>query len=165
MRYILGLLAIVFLTGCMTVRTYEIEKPRIDTEIEGNRGVLFGTAKIEPKKSNLGPTRKISVVEIEFGSFKKKAKEDSVLTQEIGFVGDDSNAEEVTIEQLFVPEASQDQSEYSLYTVQKNDTLQKISHKFYGTTRKWKSIYNYNKDVLKSPNKVYPGIELKIPSL
>ncbi|PIQ88790.1 MAG: hypothetical protein COV72_06520 [Candidatus Omnitrophica bacterium CG11_big_fil_rev_8_21_14_0_20_42_13] len=49
------------------------------------------------------------------------------------------------------------------YTVEKNDTLQKISQKFYGTTKKWKKIYDANTDTLKSPDKVYPGQKLNIP--
>ncbi|MDD2680209.1 MAG: LysM peptidoglycan-binding domain-containing protein, partial [Candidatus Omnitrophica bacterium] len=49
------------------------------------------------------------------------------------------------------------------YTVGKNDTLQKISKKFYGTTKKWTKIYEANKDVLSGPDKVYPGQELNIP--
>jgi nucleoid-associated protein YgaU len=47
--------------------------------------------------------------------------------------------------------------------VNKGDTLQKISKKFYGTTRKWNRIYKANKQVLKSQNKIYPGQVLDIP--
>ena len=53
---------------------------------------------------------------------------------------------------------------FESYTVGKNDTLQKISMKFYGTTKKWMKIYDANKDVLHSPNKLYAGQTLKIPS-
>jgi nucleoid-associated protein YgaU len=49
------------------------------------------------------------------------------------------------------------------YVVGKNDTLQKISKKFYGTTRHWTKIYEANRDVLKGPDKVYPGQTLNIP--
>jgi nucleoid-associated protein YgaU len=47
--------------------------------------------------------------------------------------------------------------------VQKDETLQKISHKFFGTTKKWTKIYELNKDTLKSPNKLYPGQVINIP--
>jgi nucleoid-associated protein YgaU len=53
---------------------------------------------------------------------------------------------------------------FESYTVEKNDTLQKISNKFYGTTRNWPKIYEANKDVLRSPDKLYSGQTLKIPS-
>ncbi len=66
-------------------------------------------------------------------------------------------AVEVPEEVTFVPAQS--------YTVQKGDTLQKISQKFYGTTRKWNKIYEVNQDILKSPNKLFPGQELAIPKV
>ena len=46
-----------------------------------------------------------------------------------------------------------------VYTIQKGDNLSKIARK-YGTT--WQKIYNNNKDVLKSPNKIYIGQQIKI---
>lgn len=49
------------------------------------------------------------------------------------------------------------------YEVEKNDTLQKISKKFYGSYSKWPRIFDANKDVLKDPNFVKPGIVIKIP--
>jgi len=50
-----------------------------------------------------------------------------------------------------------------IYVVEKGDTLQAISDKFYGTTRKWKKIYEANKDVLEGPDKIKPGQKLVIP--
>ncbi|MDD5574911.1 MAG: LysM peptidoglycan-binding domain-containing protein, partial [Candidatus Omnitrophica bacterium] len=50
-----------------------------------------------------------------------------------------------------------------VYTVMPNDTLQKISQKFYGTSKRWKVIYDANKDVLKSPDKIYAGQVINIP--
>lgn len=49
------------------------------------------------------------------------------------------------------------------YKVTKNDTLQKISKKFYDSYSKWPRIYEANKDVLKSPDVLTPGVNLKIP--
>jgi len=51
------------------------------------------------------------------------------------------------------------------YKVKKGDTLQKISKKFYGTSKKWTKIYNANKDVLKAPDRVYPGQVINVPVL
>jgi len=146
----------------MTVRTYEIEKPRIDTEVEGNRGFLLGTPEDESKESRLGPNRKVSVVEIEFGSRKEQASSQEP-SQEAAFIEEDVTIDEAAlVEELAAEEA---EGAYTLYTVKKNDTLQKISHKFYGTTRRWKFLYNHNKDVLKSPDKLYPGVKIKVPAL
>ena len=50
------------------------------------------------------------------------------------------------------------------YTVQKDDTLQKIAKKVYGSYSKWIKIYDANKDKLKNPNYVKPGTVLTIPA-
>ena len=47
------------------------------------------------------------------------------------------------------------------YVVQKNDTLQKISMKFYNTNHKWKKILEANKGI--DPNKLKVGTKLTIP--
>jgi nucleoid-associated protein YgaU len=49
------------------------------------------------------------------------------------------------------------------YVVQKGDTLQEISQKFYGTTTKWKKIANANKGAIKDPNKLVVGTKIQIP--
>jgi len=46
------------------------------------------------------------------------------------------------------------------YTVESGDNLSKIA-KQYGI--QWKSIWDHNRDILKDPDKIYPGQELKIP--
>jgi len=49
------------------------------------------------------------------------------------------------------------------YTVQKDDTLQKISKKIFGTYAKWYKIYKANKDKISNPNVLKPGTVLTIP--
>jgi len=46
------------------------------------------------------------------------------------------------------------------YTVESGDNLTKIAGK-YGI--QWKAIWDHNRDILKGPDKIYPGQELKIP--
>jgi len=46
------------------------------------------------------------------------------------------------------------------YTVESGDSLSKIGGK-YGIA--WKAIWDANRDILKEPDKIYPGQELKIP--
>jgi len=163
---------IIILSGCLTMRNYTKEEPRKDLEIEGNRGYLSGVAKEEPRENRLGDTRTISVVEIEFGpreikkeAVKKEAAEEEAVEEE---VAEEKVAEEevklltTKVAMTAVVPEPVEKEEAQYYTVQKNDTLQKISHKFYGTTRKWNFIYKTNKDVLKSPDKLHPGVELLI---
>ena len=50
------------------------------------------------------------------------------------------------------------------YTVKKGDTLQEISQKMYGTTKKWRRIYEANRGTIKGgPEKIMPGMKLTIP--
>ncbi len=46
------------------------------------------------------------------------------------------------------------------YTVVSGDSLSKIGEK-YGVS--WQKIYEANQDILKDPDKIFPGQELKIP--
>ena len=50
------------------------------------------------------------------------------------------------------------------YTVLKGDTLWTISKKFYNDGKNWKQIQEANKDVLPTPEKLKPGMNLKIPA-
>ena len=49
------------------------------------------------------------------------------------------------------------------YTVQKGDTLSKISKQFYGDANAYKKIFDANRDQLKDPDKIQPGQVLRIP--
>jgi len=50
-----------------------------------------------------------------------------------------------------------------IYTVQPGDNLSKISKQFYGDANKYLKIFEANKDKLSDPDKLKPGIELRIP--
>jgi len=50
---------------------------------------------------------------------------------------------------------------YRLYTIQRDDTVQKISQRFYGTSKYWQSILKFNDRL--DPTKLKPGQEIKIP--
>lgn len=49
------------------------------------------------------------------------------------------------------------------YVVQKGDTLSSISRKIYGSSARWKDIYNANRDRMSSPTALKPGQTLKLP--
>jgi len=51
------------------------------------------------------------------------------------------------------------------YTVQKGDSLSKISKTVYGDPMKYTTIFEANKPMLKDPNLIYPGQVLRIPEL
>jgi nucleoid-associated protein YgaU len=51
----------------------------------------------------------------------------------------------------------------AVYVVKPGDTLKKIAEEFYGDASKWMLIYKANKAIIKDPDVLYPGLELKIP--
>jgi len=50
-----------------------------------------------------------------------------------------------------------------IYEVVSGDSLSKIAKREYGNAKLWNKIFEANKDIIKDPNKIYPGQKLKIP--
>lgn len=50
------------------------------------------------------------------------------------------------------------------YEVKSGDSLSKIAKREYGDPEEWTRIFEANKDILKDPNKIFPGQKLKIPA-
>jgi len=131
----------------------------VDQDLEkGNRGFIMGRAPIDTTTARRS-TRTVRVFEIELGS-PYKAKKASILAET-------KTENAVADTELAVKEDNSGTTAATgkKYIVGKNDTLQKISNKFYGTTKKWVKIYTANKDTLKGPDKVYPGQVLNIPDV
>lgn len=160
--YLLVLYFLFILSGCV-VRTYPVTKERVDQDLSaGNRGYLKGQAPlIERKKTSTSRTSQVVEIElyppIKFERMPKpkpvEKTEDKSLEGNLGY-----------ITRSKIPEvASPTEVLLQKYTVQKGDTLQKISKQFYGTTKKWTTIYQLNQDILKSPDKLYPGQVINIP--
>jgi nucleoid-associated protein YgaU len=57
------------------------------------------------------------------------------------------------------------QPESQFYTVVSGDNLSHIAKHFYGDANKYAAIFEANKPMLKSPDKIYPGQVLRIPKL
>jgi nucleoid-associated protein YgaU len=49
------------------------------------------------------------------------------------------------------------------YVVKSGDSLSKIAKEFYGDVKKWKTIYEANKNIIKNPDLIKPGQKLVIP--
>jgi len=144
------------LSGCVA-RTYNLTRDRVDQELSlssGNRGYIMGQAP-EPKERKT--TRTTRVFEVELGQANKVKTSYQIATP----------LATKTIEESGMEQEIQNQEtnlSFQKYTVVKNDTLQKISNKFYGTTKRWMKLYEANKDVLRGPDKLYAGQVLNIPS-
>ena len=53
--------------------------------------------------------------------------------------------------------------EAQYYTVVSGDTLSRISKQFYGNANLYNKIFEANEPMLKHPDKIYPGQNLRIP--
>ena len=49
------------------------------------------------------------------------------------------------------------------YVVVKGDSLSKIAKREYGDANKWPKIDEANRNIIKNPDLIYPGRELRIP--
>ena len=49
------------------------------------------------------------------------------------------------------------------HIVRRGENLSAISQQYYGSANKWQKILDANKDTLKDPNKIAPGMKLIIP--
>ncbi len=186
---LLGVIVLaVFAAGCgVKAQTYVMTKERTDiaTASGGNAGYIKGGAEY---KSPDKKTRKIYILEVSKplaeGDVKKITQETKTETQETVAVEvphakhHAAVAEErkIVIPPIEDEEAapaqaaksvlkSEGPSEAQTYTVLKDDTLQKISKKFYNSYGKWIKIYEANKEKIKNPNFVKPGTVLTIPAV
>jgi nucleoid-associated protein YgaU len=162
------ILAAFFISSC-AMRTYVQDKGRVDQEMVGNAGCVQGTCP-QVDRSNLQQTRKTYVLEIVTGPKKIEAakptseeislssEEDSIPARETNFAKTRTLSNESVIYQEDSPESTAVE-----YKIEEGDTLQKISKKFYGTYRRWNEIYEANRDVLSSPDRIKPGKVIRIP--
>lgn len=164
------------ISGCV-VRTYPVVKERVDQDLaEGNRGYLMGKPQVTEEKPRKA-TRRVQVFEIELHPLKVEPEPPAVEPEagkpEVEAPLNDSPAAEETQQKTHTavprikPVVVKPPQSWTVvmkkYTVKKGDTLQRISKKFYGTTRRWKEIYEVNRELLKSPHSIYPGQVIEIP--
>ena len=188
------IILVVFAAGCgIEARTYVITKDRVGLDqTNGNGGCVIG--KCPPPAPPAETTRKIYVLELTAPvpeSQVQKIEENAVnaITQSVETppttgvapaadnaapaASDNSQAAPVVPvvgdEPAAAVPAPADQNNGNMqaqtYTVQKDDTLQKISKKLFGTYGKWYKIYEANKDKIKNPNILKPGTVLTIPAV
>ncbi len=176
----------------ISIKTIEKELVDQDIT-SGNNGYIVGTKPPVEKNEKKLKTRKIYQVTLEippyaeWKNFRPQRTEDKELWGNRGYVYGGPQVvapkEEVQEEtqEIILPEEVQEEAavilppepvepepaveevKFTTYKVKKGDTLQKISKKVYGTTKRWQEIFEFNKGTLKNPNKIYPGQKILIP--
>jgi nucleoid-associated protein YgaU len=182
---------VIFAAGCgLETRTYVITRDRVGLDqTNGNGGCVVG--KCPPAPAPKETTRKVYVLEItkpvpesEVQKIEKNAVDaitaDTPPTSGVAPAESaPAEAENAQPAAPAVPVVGDGSSsapsapavdnggsmQAQTYTVQKDDTLQKISKKLFGSYGKWYKIYEANKEKIKNPNILKPGTVLNIPSI
>lgn len=89
----------------------------------------------------------------------KTQYEKNLLWDEIKKVGGDNPTD------IMADIKVEDTSVYAYHIVEKGETLGKIAKHYYGKPMKYTAIFEANTDILKNPDVIHPGQELKIPNL
>jgi len=158
------------LSGCV-VRTYKLTRDRVDQNLEsGNRGYLIGGPSAEELAKKRKSTRTTRIVEFEMHppvrsetAPKETISRSAPVTPRPRIQEDYTPPAYIPRIERSTPAVETPRETMQKYTVQKGDTLQKISQKFFGTTKKFLQIYKANQDVLDGPDKIYPGQVINIP--
>ncbi len=138
-------------------------------------GTKLGFGEDEPKADDLkkeldshklGTDDVQVVVEGDKAVLKGTVKDQSAFEKAIIAVGNSLGVSKVEASELTVDGAS-DSKEPVFYTVKKGDNLWKIAEAQYGKGKGDKNniIFEANKPMLTSPDKIYPGQVLRIPEL
>ncbi len=162
---ILGIFILAYAVSGCAVRQYTQVKDRVDQDVSsGNQGYLHG-APPPQDRSGVRKTRKTYVLEFSTTGGEPEAAKSSgkVHVSEESSKSSRSNRGYVYEAPVEPVMAAEQAPSFVEYTVEKGDTLQKISKKFYDTYRKWNTIYEANKETLKDPNSIKPGMVLMIP--
>ena len=108
-------------------------------------------------------------VEFNDGTVTLRGSVDSHATREkaVLLAGNVKSVENVN-DQLTVnaPEAAVEAAPAPVfYTVQSGDSLWKIASSQYGDGTKWQALFEANREVIKDPDLIYPGQQIRVPEL
>ena len=53
---------------------------------------------------------------------------------------------------------------FTFYTIKSGDSLSKIAKSVYGDAMKWQTLFEANKEVIKNPDLIYPGQQIRVPA-
>ncbi len=157
--YAIGCLAMLVAGGCRTATRVK-DVPRVDLELDnggGNRGYLAGTP---PPAAAWKTTRQIVETDVELPSLYVPKKGAGAP---VNLDGAEQAASELPAETA--TDVAAPTGPYDTYVVKKGESLWTIAAKpeIYGRATHWRRIFDANRDILKSPDRVRVGMKLKIP--
>ncbi|OGX08970.1 MAG: hypothetical protein A2Z88_07525 [Omnitrophica WOR_2 bacterium GWA2_47_8] len=169
LKIFFGFILLTAMTGCSyKLKAYSQVRDRVDIDMPGSRGYAATGESATAKK-----TRRVYVVE-----FVKEPQEEknpapkaasSVKQDGLNYQTVESVPHFDVVDEEKGATAAQERPSYPVvdgyvqYTVEKDDTLQGISKKFYDNYSSWTKIYDANKEKIENPNVLRPGTVIRIP--
>lgn len=163
--------------GGLSTRAYVVDQDREDQDMSGgNFGYISGTP-VQPDRSGVKDTRRVYVLEVTKETEGEESAESlvppprpkperrelpppaPVAEPEWSKPVALPDFEDVEVEPAPVAVSGACEE----YVVQKGDTLQKISKKFYGSYAKWGKVYEANRNILEDPDKLKVGMRICVP--
>jgi nucleoid-associated protein YgaU len=95
-------------------------------------------------------------------TLKGNAKDQAAAEKTILMAGNVRGVQEVKADALQVPPAVEAEPEVTFYEIQKGDTLWAIAKKHYGDGNKYNQIFEDNREVIKDPDRIFPGQKIRI---
>ncbi len=92
-----------------------------------------------------------------------KASSAEALEKAVLMAGNVHGIEAIDAEGVLIADGSTVAGDDQFYTIEKGDTLWKIAEKAYGNGSKYQKIFEANREVIKDPDKIYPGQKIRIP--
>jgi len=101
-------------------------------------------------------------IEVQDGvaTIKGDTDDPSALEKVILMAGNAMGIEEVRADEVTAPTQT---AEIQYYEIQKGDSLWKIAKNFYGNGNDYPKIFEANKEVIKDPDLIFPGQQIRIP--
>ena len=166
--------AALFMAGCARINSQVVEKPRVDQDLQGNRGYLVGeappagerkmTRQVLETNVEMPTARELNPWKVKRGSAAAPQPETSMPAPTPSMPMESTQQEEMNVAPIEQAQPAEEAAPAATtYTVKRGDTLEKIAVKVYGDSNQWRRIYKANQTKLKSPSKIYPGQKLVIP--
>lgn len=91
------------------------------------------------------------------------AQSAEALEKAVLIAGNVQGIESINAAGVTIADGSTVADDDQFYTIQKGDTLWKIAEKAYSNGAKYQKIFEANREVIKDPDKIYPGQKIRIP--
>ena len=132
-----------------------IGKKLFNHEAEAADNITAYINEDNPGVDNLQVTVKDGVA-----SISGEAKSAEALEKAVLMAGNVKGVSEVRSDDVTAPAATE-KVEY--YEIVSGDTLSAVAQKYYGKASAYTRIFEANREVIKDPDKIYPGQKIRIP--